>query len=380
MEIEVVGAIDRGLNDMLERNGERIVESLSSRYGFSKREAMKELEMVSVKVEVKKEKVKRSEKSKIPLPFCGEIQENNCEGIRLNHGLYTQCTNLHDNKDKNGHKLCGTCYKQTEKNSNGEPTYGYISDRMEKGDTFRDPKGKVPVLYGNIMEKLLISREDAEKEAAHQGLTIPEEQFQVKKAQRGRPKKDTMAVDTSGSEASTEPVSEDEQKKPRGRPKKDKKVVASVGEELIKNLVKDSGSSGSSGGDPQTPQATLKGGAQAELQVAPLQVAPLQVAPLQVAPLIPPDELPSPPKIISTPPQKFQNKGVETVNVETVPTSDDEESSDDEELAVVEFKIKDTKYLKSANNTLYCPKTHEEVGVWNPKTKTIDALAESDDD
>ena len=99
------------------------------------------------------------------------------------------------------------------------------------GDEFRDPKGKAPVKYGNIMEKLNISREDAEKEAEKQGLKIPEDQYEIKKAQRGRPKKDTIAIDTSGSE-------DEPQKKSRGRPKKDKTVVStSAGEELIKELV-----------------------------------------------------------------------------------------------------------------------------------------------
>jgi len=334
MEIEVGASIDRTLKGVLERNGEMIVESLSKRYGFSKREAMEGLNLCSVKVEVERLSVKRSEKSKIPLPFCGEIQLENCCGIRLNHGLYTQCTNSNDNDMSNGERLCSTCYKQTEKNSNGEPTYGYISDRVEKGDAFRDPKGKVPVLYGNIMEKLNITRREAEKEAANQGITIPEEQFQVKKAQRGRPKKNVVSVDTSESEVSTAPGSEDEQKKPRGRPKKEKKVVTSVGEELIKNLVKEVETSAAINIE------TMNEGSSST------------------------DEPPSPPTIISTPP----------------PMLDENESSDDEELAVVEFKFKGQKYLKASNNTLYCPNTHDEVGVWNPKTKTIDDVADSDDD
>ena len=345
--------IEEWLMNVLERNGENIVESLSMKYGFSKTEGMKEVKMGSIKVEVSKEKVKRSERSKIPLPFCGEIQVENCRGIRLNHGLYTQCTNVHDNYMNNGHSLCVTCYKQTEKNSNGRPTYGYISERIEQGDRFIDPKGKAPVLYGNIMEKLNITRQEAEREAANLGMTIPEEQFQVKKSQRGRPKKNVVAVDTSGSELSTASVSEDEVKKPRGRPKKEKKVVSTVGEEVIKSLVKDAAAANKPSMKTDTEKKHDIKGANKECSSGSLVVPPER-------------EQPSPPKIISTPPQDLL----------------DNESSDEEEeeLAVVEFKIDGIKYLKASNNTLYCAKTHEEVGIWNPKTKKIDPAAESDED
>ena len=71
-------------------------------------------------------------------------------------------------------------------------------DRVKLGDKFRDPKGKSPVKYGNIMEKLNITREQAKKKQKNMDL-----QFRKKieiKVQRGRPKKDNVAVDTSGSE------------------------------------------------------------------------------------------------------------------------------------------------------------------------------------
>jgi hypothetical protein len=207
---------------------EDVVRGLSTTYKFSFEEAMKGL-----KVEVKEKKEKKETKKKgssIPLPFCGVISESDCQAIRLNHGLYTQCTN--DIVETiNGRGLCSTCEKQIQKNTNKLPTYGYITERVEKGATFRDPKGKSPVNYGNIMEKLNISRNTAEREAANQGLTIPEKQFEVKKAQRGRPKKDATAADTSGSEDNAPKV-----EKKRGRPKKERKIVSAMGDDLINGL------------------------------------------------------------------------------------------------------------------------------------------------
>ena len=300
MEVSMCSVTETLMKEMLLKSGRGIVIELSREYGFDKDEGLKHLNLEGRKVEVSSGEKKKVQ-CKIPLPFCGVKCETNCNAIRLNHGLYTQCTNEVE-VDEEGNTLCKTCFKQTEKNSNGKPTYGYIDDRVELGEKFRDPKGKPPAQYGNIMEKLKISQDEAEKEATKQGLTIPKDQFEIKKVRRGRPKKDTTTVDTSGSE-------EEPQKKPRGRPKKEKQVVSvSAGEELIKELVAEK--------EAQTVDTI---------------------------------ELPPPP------------------HVETSSDSDDEE-----ELAVTEFKIGGVKYLKSADNTIYDLKTHEEIGSWNPKTKQIE--------
>ena len=129
------------------------MKEVSEKYGIELKELIK---MINVEVKEVKE-IERKTLSKIPMPFTGEMCISNCNGIRVNHGLYTQCTNEYQ-IEKNGYKLCKTCLKQTEKNSNGKPTYGYIQDRIELGDKYKDPKGKSPIQYGNIMEKLNISR------------------------------------------------------------------------------------------------------------------------------------------------------------------------------------------------------------------------------
>lgn len=315
MEVNMDINTERMMEEMLKKHGVRIVDVLSKKYNFSKEEGLKHLNLSERKVKTSIEN-KEKIQSKIPIPFCGEKCSGNCEAIRLNHGLYTQCTNL-GTEEVDDVILCKTCEKQIEKNSNGKPTYGYISDRVKLGNKFRDPKGKTPVQYGNIMEKLNISREDAEKEATKQGVIIPEDQFEVKKAQRGRPKKDTTTVDTSGSD-------EEPQKKTRGRPKKDKQVVsANTGENLIKELV--------------TRAQTVE-----TIEI----------------PEPPPAPPPAPP----------------------VETSGDSSSDDEEELAVTEFKIAGKKYLKSADNTLYDFTTHEEIGTWNPKTKQIEEVDDDEDD
>ena len=217
------------------------VEALATKYGFDSAEAISHLGLSDFAIERKTQKKAKAPKEKkakapkvkrmvpgMPIPFCGQVCGDWCNGIRLNHGLYTQCTMA---KGANG--FCKTCQKQADKNENNKPNYGVIQDRLE-GDAleYRDPKGKQVSCYGNVMKKLQITRADAEAEAAKFGWTIPEEQFEERKAKKGRPsKKDATASDT-----------DDEAPKPkakRGRPKKSKKVVsnAAIGDDLIASLV-----------------------------------------------------------------------------------------------------------------------------------------------
>jgi hypothetical protein len=213
--------VDKWLKEKMEEYGRKVVKELAREYEFSEEEGLRKIN-ITVK---KMEEIKMKELSKIPLPFTGVICSDNCNGIRLNHSLYTQCTNKHT-ISHNGYNLCKTCDKQREKNSNDKPTYGYIQERIEQGENYVDSKGKKPVSYGNVMEKLNISRKEVEKEAEKVGIIIDEKHYEVKKGQRGRPKKsmtssqDVIDTASESSERSEEPV-----KRGRGRPKKEKKTV-----------------------------------------------------------------------------------------------------------------------------------------------------------
>ena len=259
--------------------------------------------------------------SKIPLPFLGEIYNENCNAIRLNYGLYTQCNNSFK-FNINGKQLCQTCFNQTKKNQNGLPTYGYIHDRIEQGVNFKDPKGKIPLLYGNVIQKLNITREEVEREENKLDIKIPEWHFEVKKASRGRPKKQTSTNDTSSEDG-------DSVKRSRGRPLKDKKEVKSVVNSY--NI-------------PENKNQDFKETITEELTKEQDK-----------------SKYSSP----SNPEFKKQLSDDE---------SDQDESSDDElsvELSVVEFRFKDKKYLKSMDNILYDIETHEEVGEWDDINKKV---------
>lgn len=203
----------------------KCTEILSKKYGFDLLDGLKFLDLLQVKNSSKKSK------KNIPIPFCGEINENWCNAIRLNYGLYTQCMN---SKEKNNN-YCKTCIKQCIKSGSNIPTYGTIQMRMDEGKNFKDSKGKAPVRYANIMKKFEISQEEAKLEARKYNFIIPDEEFEIKEVKRGRPKK-TVSVSDTESETSVET-------KKRGRPKKNKQVISELatGDELIAGLLKEAG-------------------------------------------------------------------------------------------------------------------------------------------
>ena len=170
------------------------LESLGTRYGFDVQEALAFLESLG--------KGKRLTPA-FPLPFCGAVNTNWCQGLRVNHGLLTQCTMV----KCAGSSYCKTCQKQAETNEHGKPTHGTVQDRLaaaKAGETFTSPSGKKPTQYGNVIAKLGISADKARTEAAKFGWTIPEEAFEVRNRRLGRPTKRAVTKTKSAKVVETE--------------------------------------------------------------------------------------------------------------------------------------------------------------------------------
>jgi hypothetical protein len=237
------------------------VQYLAKKHGFDAEEALSEMNLTKVVKPKPKPKAVAKKKPSVPIPFCGVIDEDACHGIRVNHGLHTQCTNEPDNSGIHGDvisKYCKTCNKQACCNEGGIPNAGDIHSRC--GNSEWTPLSKI-MSYGNVMEKLGITREDAEAAAAAKGQTIPESEFVVVKGRRGRPKKDTSA---SSSDEEGEKT-----KRPRGRPKKTKSVVSTSGDDLIAQLVSQAAttsddSSASDGEEEKLAAKEVKAAAKAE--------------------------------------------------------------------------------------------------------------------
>ena len=166
-----------------------VIRACALEYNFNAEEAIKKFGAVEVS-DGKSKKSKKTKKETIAkpslcLPFCGKAIEGMCTGIKLNRGLFTQCMMM----PAGDGVFCTTCARQAASNANGMPNYGTIAQRVAVGTSWTDGKGKAPVNYGNVMLKLNITKEAAIAEAEKFGLTIPEEQFEVVKAKKGRPAK-----------------------------------------------------------------------------------------------------------------------------------------------------------------------------------------------
>jgi hypothetical protein len=183
MEMEIM----KGVSSMVFSLVSKAVLYCGEVHNFDGSEMLRSMNMndmlsLSLKNAKSKSKVLKDKvlKSKVPMPFLGKIKEGCCLALRQNHGLYSQCDT--EVKDE---KFCNKC--------GPSPQYGTIEERLAVGFMeFRDSKGKSPVSYMKVLNKLKISRAEAEEEAGKLNIIINPIHFEeekVEKKEKGRPKK-----------------------------------------------------------------------------------------------------------------------------------------------------------------------------------------------
>lgn len=386
-----------------------VVRELSKKYGFDASEALMGLNLNSVEVRVVDEKKggragnRKTVQPGIPLPYTGVVKEDWCRGIRLNHGLMSQCTMGRVGEGE----FCTTCQRQADKNVNGLPTYGHIVGREKDG--WRTPGGKQPTNYGNVMEKLNITREKAISEAEKFGLTIPEEQFEKKAAQRGRPARKGVATsDTESEDGAPKPV------KKRGRPKKDKKVISGSsgggGDDLIATLMAQANVAVSDNLAPAHEEAksdskeedeaakkeakrlernakakaardAKKAAAAAAAANAeaptPVEQAAVAKAPAPVVQATVSVENDAEFKEIFQEPAVVPTKSVELSQSPVV--SDSESEEEDDATSVRKFEFQGKTYLKDDDGCLYDLETQEHIGNFDDVNQCIDYCDEDEE-
>ena len=339
----------------MSKSMESTVRRLSKMYGFDASEALKRLN--------ENEKTRKKTNVKVPLPFYGEINENWCQGVRVNHGLYSQCTKA----KQEGSEYCTACQKQLD--SKQELTYGTIQERAAQCKNpldYKDKKGKQVVPYGNVMKKLNISREKVEALAKDLGWEIPEEQFQVRVLKKGRPRKEKK--DDAPKE-----------KKARGRPRKQKKVVSASSEsdDLISSLVE------AAQKQPETDDETdgrkklkvLVKKVGAKLTPAPAPVAAPAPAPV-AAPEPTPVAAPAPAPVAAPEPTPVAAPApapVAAPNPTPGPVVESNElDEDEEEFDVEEVTYGGVTYLEDDDKNLYDINTHEALEMkWDPEQECL---------
>ena len=231
LSMSINNKMEKAMNLFGNELARSVIEMLASKYGFDVDEAMSTLNVVTPRVD-KRERATREARpssrvstrssvapSMLPIPFCGKSVDGWCSGIRPNGGLYTQCSNEPDGDSP----YCTTCKRQASKNEHGLPNGGDIGERIAKGSEWRCPKGKAPIRLANMLKKTGKElteelRSEITEAAASFGWTIPDDEWIVKSASRGRPRKTkTAVVDTT--------ATEDEGEKSSSSPSKQKRKV-----------------------------------------------------------------------------------------------------------------------------------------------------------
>jgi len=407
------------MKDLVSEVTQEVVGRLAERYSFDATEALKGLDQeASPKISKatangKKERITPS----IPLPFCGVVNEAWCRGVRLNHGLHTQCT-----QPIGPNQLCRTCAGQAAKNATDQPTYGRIEQRLQhvhsggEYNTWRDPSGKLVAPYSKIMTKLGITRSDAEAEAQKFGWTIPEQHFVVTERSAGRPKKSTAASDTESENGETMGTA-----KPRGRPRKVRVVESgSAGDDLIAQILANAQQAASESDEEpvQPPKHPRKGNSTARLAVQLPDVAeslatvtlfeddPDKCRLTALYAKYAPEKVSTIDAILAKRPpgsaararmwgvleQKYPEFFPKLAPAPAAAPADpldaallqlqhqELDSDSEEDVAVSEFAWEGRMYLRATDNVLYDPETQEEVGVWREREQRIEELPASDFD
>jgi hypothetical protein len=428
--VAVTELLTKTLENVSKDLASRCIKECGLRYGFNSDEAIRELGLenltllkkkmsrksVSVsssmssssndkkeKKEKKlKEKEEKEEKSKLPMPFVGKSEDNTvCSGLAFNRGLFTQCLKKHM---ENG-SFCKGCQSEADKNASGCPDCGTVESRLNTGlYEFKDPKGRSPVSYIKVLNKMNVSCSQAIEEAKKMGFEIPEEHLVEKEKadksiSRGRPKKVSSAVEAENVTDLFKKLSFDnaviEDTDDTEEPIKEKAVKAKLSDEekaaKREALEKEREAKKEEREMQRKAEVEQKKKEREEKLASEKKVREEKLAEEKAereakrkaekeAKGAKAEEKTTQKKV-----KKSDNKDVTPVAnpvVNPVPTvvTDVVPVEEKTKTTVTRIQISGKQYLKSSANILYDPDTKEEVGLWNPITKKIEELPEDEDE
>jgi chemotaxis protein histidine kinase CheA len=316
------------------RMSQQVVERLAVEFGFDVEEGLACL------------------KRKVKVPFVRAI-EGQCDGLKMNGGLFTQCTN----KPMATGALCKTCQKQAD--ASGKPTCGLASERTQEGEEWRDPKGRTPTAFGKVMQKEGLNREVVERELTR---LFGEDDYSTLLA---IPEKVTKKADG--------------EKKQRGRPKKNKEVVAlEEGEDLIATLIAQARTE--SDGAQKAPETAV---AEKESEAKKAKKPKISAEEKEAAKAAKQAEKEAAKaakqaeKEAAKAAKKAEKKTKKTeapapAPAPVAPVEELTAESPVDEIQVRKVTLDGVEYLMDQDNTVYDVATQEPIGVWNEATQTID--------
>jgi len=439
--VEVTELLMKTLENAARKLAARCISEAASRHGFDADAEIQALGLENLSVtrkqmakktvaEKKEKKPREPKKSVFPMPFFAEnVNADGCQGLAYNRGLFTQCLK---NRMETG-EYCKGCQTEADKNASGCPDCGNVSARLATGlYEFKDPKGRSPISYVKLIKKLNLTLEQVSEETGKTGKTIPEEHLVVveKKFARGRPKKvsavetdDLSVVSDLFSKISIEKKQEDKEvleedlvleeeeveeevlespvktKKPKLsedekaalEAEKAQKKAALEAEKEAKKLALEAEKAEKEAKKLalEAEKAEKKAALEAEKEAKKLALEAEKAA-----------------KKLALEAEKAQKKEAEKAERQAKRDAekgqkkekkvDEKEKKVDEKVdekatekvdepqpakvKVTRIQISGKSYLKTTNNLLYNPETKEEVGIWDPDTKTIKPLPEEEDE
>jgi len=368
----------------------------------------KKMAKKSVSVSVKKEKVAKENKSKIPLPFIAEMVDiAGCQGLVFNRGLFTQCPK----KVMDNGNYCKGCQTESDKNASGCPDCGTVESRLASGlYEFKDPKGRNPTPYLKVLEKLKVTVEDVTSDFERLNICVDQAHFDSseKKAakSKGRPKKVTAAIEADNvTDLFAKLTSEDNDEVfvnedvTETQPKKTTKL--SDEEKAAKKAVLEAERATKKALAQQQREAKLAE-EKAEREVK--RKAEIEQKKLEREAKIAEEKAEREAKRLAekalAQQQREAKKAAEKAEAELKKASKGKKSEAKSDahvaakadapdapvaakadapvapgkVSVCRIQIGSKQYFKSSNNILYHIETKEEVGIWDPETKTIKAL------
>ena len=178
--LEVSEVVLRTLENVSKDLAKRCILECALRHNFDGDEELRVLGLDNVTVILKKKPVIKekpviTDKPKFSLPFLAKtVDENGCNGIAFNDGLFTQCKKVRIENES----FCKMCLGESKESKNGEPKNGTVQRRSESPYySYQDSRGRMPPAYLDYMKKRDITEDEVLAEAEKQGLTIPLEHF-----------------------------------------------------------------------------------------------------------------------------------------------------------------------------------------------------------
>ena len=409
--ISVTELLTKTLENVAKDLASRCIRECASRYGFDaeteiralglenlnliKKQMSKKSGSGSKKV-AKEAKAPKAKKSSIPLPFiASEVAVCGCQGLTYNRGLFTQCTK---NQMENG-DFCSGCQGEADQNASGLPNCGTVAQRLASGlYEFKDPKGRSPVSYVKILEKLGITQE----QVLATGKDIDAEHFEeivkVSKAHRGRPKKQSTGIVAEHVNDLFNQLIPDEQESDEETlimeevaapaKKSAKKVVSEEEKQAKKEALEQEREAKKAEREMQRLAEKEAKRVEKELKLAEEKAAKeakiaeekaakeAKIAEEKAAKELKRQQEKEAKEALKA--QKPTSKKAKEVTAEPVAAPAPVQAPT--KVTVCRITIDGEEYLKSATNILYDTKTKEEVGLYDPVSKTMKELPEDDEE